>query len=300
MTDLASSIYGNKGVNPDAFLGILLFYRAQGVRLPHADGIELFNSFNLSDVAKPLPKSPKDVDVFARVMSDHPKKEVEGTKENLVYLIRPISKTIRAVVKERVNKKGEKLGYKTVTTIRWSSTGLSTEDVDPDDDGIRVASDAIAEYRRWRGCLNSYALREWVRESILSLQAIPLKNGVYFLTNDALESISRIEEFCFKVPGNIRLHTLPVIDTDKQRTLVEEAFESDVLGAMEDLRSEAAHWGTEGISQRRYTGLMDRFESILGKAKLYESTLDNRLASVEGASAMLTRELTKLAGKVTP
>jgi uncharacterized protein DUF6744 len=278
MTSLEHALYGHEVHGP--VLGQLVLYSVHGARLPHAEGKALYEALSMKDVAAPLPPVPKDIDTFATVCSDNSRLDLASTwaSRTVTYLIRPITPNVRGVVREVKDLQGETLALDQVGELRFQDGKVSAVWWD-NDDGSALTTQIITQYERWRGCLNSYKLREWLRSSLLMHQATAVRDGLYFLMQSETPALAQIEQFARKVPGRMIVRTLPLIDDENQRAMVEEAFTDEAIGSLEQLLTEVGtlvNSKTE-ITARRFDALRGRYQDVASKIEVYTKVLDRHL-----------------------
>lgn len=301
-TTLQPVVYGDRQLKEETLLGWLIMYSASSVRFPHEAATALYEEKGLKDIAKPLPAKPRDADTFARVVgSEFGRCSFPTDNADIVenYLIRPVTTTLRKIVAEEVNVKGEMLSHRQVAEIRFANGAPKVTILDHNSYAEEVCERLVKDYESWRGCLNSYHVREWVRESIIGLHSTALKAGVYFVHPDALPKVETIESFCSEIPGRVRLHSLPIVDNQKQRELVAEAFESEATTALESLMEEIDSLRSEGsVTQRRLDTLTSRFVDLTERAEEYEELLEQKLLASGGRAGMLRKKLVDLSRMV--
>src|SRR5690606_30708430 len=101
-----------------------------------------------------------------------------------------------------------------------------------------VADEIISEYYSWRGCLNSYAIREWIRAELNDVNATTIKRGVYFISPMHQAVIDQLTAFVRDLPGSSMFHTIPLPDTTAQREMLEAAYAEEATSEIDDLLQE--------------------------------------------------------------
>jgi hypothetical protein len=302
MTSLEGQIYGHEIHGP--VLGELVFYKVHQARLPHAQGKQLYEELGMGDVALPLPPIPKDLDTFARICSENAKKEIPSDTEGVGWtlLVRPVNQNLRIIVFEARNAKGETLEHAQIGELRFVDGKATGETyTTPYTGPAKELIDHLrSQFRHWQGCHHSYQIREWIRGSLLQHEATAIRDGLYFVPAASAKALAKIEDFTSKIPGKVKIHTLPLIDTDNQRAMVEEAFTDEAMGTLETLLSEVGdlvNLGNE-ITQARYDGLHRRYRGVAGKIDTYSTILDKHLNSSGLRMEMLEDALMNLGGQV--
>lgn len=295
----------------EQWLGRLLWYWVNGdLRVPHADVQSQLEAAGLTDQ---IPSYPKDHDVFRRVTSDAQRRNVPvpgqpDQHEN--YLLRDVSRAgeseiVRRVVVER-KAAGRRLSYDQVCDVifKRSRSSVSFDWINGYDEhshptAALVLSDIQRQFKQWRGCLNDQAIREWIRRTVLSYSATPVRpsGGVYFLREDHADKVAALEQFVDSLPGDNEFHSLPLIDTGKQRDMIRKAFEAETNGAIDELLTECREIRTAGeqIQARRYTRILKAQKELRSRTEEYADLLEGELRGLNTRLKLLNGEVGRLA-----
>lgn len=295
-----------------AFLGRLFWYQLSEVRISHGD---LIAAMARAGITRNLPKPPHDTDVFKRVCTKAQRKRVPtsdpNTFENYKMVEFKDSKTVtRRIVCEQVDNKGKVLRHFEMADIEFErpiAGGKSNIDINrtnahpsPDQCGIAEAiiDEVQTQFAEWKGCMNTYAVREWVRHFLLDLGATKARDGVYFVAEAHAPKLERLEEFANLLAGNgdVDFHTLPLVDDRKQRLMIQRAFEAETIDAIDALLVEISDLaGSEkGVKSARYAELVTEFQELTAKTLDYESLLQDKLDSTGARLKVFKQSLVNL------
>lgn len=307
MTDTSTTFqaYKTRLEAPDgsvALLGNLCFYSVRSdLRVTHADFMNKLTVCGLDDVA---PKIPRDDDVFRRVCTEAQRKRVPTDDPEIYenYLIRDVKRSNKVVYKqivvEQVNAVNKRLGYEPIIELKFE-LGLITPTqlsgiVSPE--MWDLANHIISEYHTLRGCLNDYAVRETMRRVLLNADATVVRDGggVYFVSAAKSEAVANLEDLALMMDG-VQIGVIPLIDDERQRAMIKEAFENDTVGAI-DSTLDAIDKMMKGpeITQKAYAKLFQEQQDLARKTKEYAEILDAELSTANVRLAAHSNALRRL------
>lgn len=273
------------------YLGRLVWYSVSDVRASHAVVIKGLVDAGLGGS---LPAVPKDFDVFRRVSSNAQRKKcpVPGTKDQFHnYLIREVDGrgkqvVVRRIVRETVDHSGKKLEYTQLRDLEFDrGTSLITvTDLPPNAGSAKdvianeITLEVRAEFHAWRGMLTSYAIREYLRKTLLGLGATCVRDGVYFIAEDKADKVIAVENFANGVNGS-EFHSLPLLDDSKQREMIRRAFEAETQDAIDTMMADIKETRDAGkkITSDKYAEIITRFQELSLRTKEYEGLLETAL-----------------------
>lgn len=294
----------------DPFLGRLCWYSITDVCVPHGDVIQALAKAN---IFQNLPREPLDDDVFRRVSSNASllNKKV-GTvdpetfyKYRLTEVGRDKDEIVRRLVRDHVQFKGRKLDTVQIGDVTYkratgdiSGTFLHTADpVFPE-----LVTELQTEFQKWRGHLNSYAIREWIREYLQDLGATSVRprGGLYFVKEALADRVVGLEKLVSVMPGSCEFHTLPLIDEDKQRDMLRKAFEAETIGAIDDMLVEMAEIMEDDkmITPNRSDQFKRRYLDLMGKTSDYQTLLETAMNETNSRLEIAQKALLRLSTKV--
>lgn len=302
------------------FLGRLTWYTVSGMRVSHAQVVQGLASVGLGSH---LPPIPKDFDVFRRVSSNAQIKKVPvpneaGVFEN--YLIREVAGrgdtvVTRRIVVEKVDRKGKRLDYRQLRDIDFNKdtsaitirevndpiAGYSTSSVDVTHPTAAIITKNIRdEFIAWRGMLNSYAIREFIRKMVCSWGATCVRDGVYFLPEDKAAEVESMETFVNNLPGDAMFHSMPLVDDRKQREMIKRAFQAETSDAIDQMMVEIDELqaNTRGISTDRYAKILTDYQNLTSKTTEYGELLETELGESHSRLSLFQVKIVNLKARV--
>lgn len=314
--------YGQRvdsNVDSENLLGRLFWYSMSETRVPHADFVKMLTDNNI--VYTP-PNEPKDVDVYRRVCSNVKRRKVPTADpdvfENFNLVEFKDDETVtRRVVRERVNTAGKKIGFTELFDVVFDRDsgdvvikGVNGFKFRDNTTPAAIRDEIIDQYYLWRGCLNTYTIREWVRRIIMKMGATMVRpgGGVYFVREahvpqvDAFEALAddMVDYLLSDHDGSLEFHSLPLIDDRKQREMVQRAFEAESVDAIDSLLTEisAISKSDRKITKDRYADMLGKYQDLVGKTQEYEELLEQKLASTTSRLDIFQRSLLGIRTKV--
>jgi len=271
-------------------LGNLIWYSISNVRISQPDlKASLVGTF----LEGTSPGMPKDADTFRRICSGAERKKLETGDPEIFKnaLIRTASAPnedliVRRIVIEVVTPSNKRLDYFQTIDVEFnketSHINFRTHKWDPI--AQQIANDIKTQFEIWKGHLNSYAVREWVRSAVIGMKATHVKptGGIYFVSKEHEAELEELEGLVSKL-GSSSVHFLPLVDTGKQREMLKAAFESESIGEIDELLAEIAAITSDPnkkITEKAYNQLMDRFDHLGDKLDDYNLILKTNMGQV--------------------
>lgn len=300
-------------VNPNVYLGRLLWYSiTDDTMVEHAPMIAQLKAAGFT---KDLPGEPRDYNVFARVTTAA-KRSIQrpGTDLHENWLIRDVAGRAENVITRRVvlelrDPRGKKLDYHPIADIEFDRQKSSiaftfrpetTEYIDSlePEDAFRVMNTAKDidteirhEYKRWRGKLNHYAVRMWIRDTILDMGGIAAKpsGGIYFLREEFAKDVDALVDVVGALGFGNECHALPLIDDRKQREMLKRAVEADTRGAIEQLMVEIKDVKKEGkLTPKKFEQILIQGKRLRRKTDDYKKLLEVELGEIGSSLSILS------------
>lgn len=298
------------GLPDDMFLGSILWFTVSGGTTTLADLQEWFAELGLDPKYLPPPINPTDA--FRRATSEAKVEYVDSDGNPVTLIMKEVEhsadRVVRRIHKETLDRKkkdhtydthmGEAVFYKPGKAA--SAQGLGQHKVrfstNPNlapgelEHVNRLIAEANARYHHLCTYLTGQALRFVVRDYVVDLNAIPVRpsGGVYFVHKSRQETVDKLVELVSRMGGSSRLHTMPLIDTSSQRSMLidqfEEAMVSEVEKLVEEMSAALEKATTKGqkIKGRTFTAFQNRLAELTSRAAETTEQLDltqNRSAS---------------------
>lgn len=296
----------NDGIKTNTIpkLGNLVWYSISGVKVEHAKLKELIEGTFLEGTEPP---KPKDADTFRRICSNAERKKLETGDPEIFknILIRTASAPnedliVRRIVVEVVTPSNKRLDYFQTIDVSFNkkTTAITFTVHKWDPIAQDIANEIKAEFYSWRGNLNSYAVREWIRNAIIQMKATHVKptGGIYFVSDSHESQLEELEKLVANL-GTSSVHYLPLVDTGKQRDMLKAAFESESIGEIDELLAEISaicQDPTKKITEKAYEQMMDRFDHLGDKLDDYNGILKTNLGQVDARLQLFEHGLRKL------
>lgn len=291
-----------------AAIGYLGWYSVSDLHVPHED---VKSRLATHGIAMPTSK-PNDADVFRRVTTHAQRRNVAAGANGIVkhYMIRQVSASSddeirRRLVVETRNAAGKRLDYAQTRdftfdrgTGRISVSDAGVYEVDPMIEDI--TRDILTTFEATKGTLDSNAIRELIRRVMVRNGATMVREGVYFLGIERAGVLDGLTEFTDTMGPAVSFHTLPLVDDAKQRKMIKQAFEDESIGAIDSVMGEIStiRRGGEPISEKRYHGLLTRYQELVKRAKQYEGILSDGLTGTHDRLDIFQRQIVALLDQV--
>jgi hypothetical protein len=307
---LEDHIVRTKAFDKDSILGFLTWYTVSGVNISHSDMLKGLTAVGLQ---AHVPRYPLDYDVFRRVSSKAGLKKIPTTHPDITedYLIREVGGrnediAVRRIVVETRNQAGKRLDYQQLRDIEFDKKAgtISVTDLrsgsNPQVDAI--TQDICAEYAAWKGKLNSYGVREFVRKFILKQGGTLVRDGggVYFLMEAQADALDALETFVNDLSPATTLHSLPLVDDLKQRQMVRKAFEAETVGSVDGMIMQITDLKREGkpISGKKFAKILTEYQDLAKKTQGYEELLETTMGDTKSRLRLFQASVMSLQGLV--
>lgn len=288
-----------------SYLGHLVWFGVAETSVRHAD---LEAKLKAGGLERFTPAAPRDDDVFRRTFYNGQRRHLETDDpevfENL--LVREVGRRdgviVKRIVVETVDTSGHKLGYREAVDIRFDSTKPDEMLVKPlgDDENSRawdLASVLAAEYRDARGCVDARAVREIIRQVLGAAMATSLRpgGGLYFVPMDFVELLDGLEAVANGLPGSM-VHSVPLVDDEKQRDLVRRALEAETVDEIDRIVDEITAIVRSGkkVSMKQWSAFTARHRAVNERTKQYSGLLEQTLEDTDDRLRILGMEMANL------
>lgn len=302
----------------DLYLGYVCLFTVHdnrdangGLAVSHQQVLDGLAAAGLTDTP---PEYPKSYNLFRRVSTEAQRRKQPTNSVgvfrnyNLIEFPGQEGEIVRRIVMETIDSAGKRLDYKQLADVIFNkSTKAISQVFGPDHDDPTTAEVIIREirdkFRTQDGMLTAYSVREFIRGMVNATGATSIRSGggVYFVTQSKGERIHRIESFVATLPSNFaEFHTLPLIDDEKQRGMVKQAFESETTGAVEELIFKIKELRKAGkpIRQVTFDNLAVQYGELVAKAEEYGEMLEEKLNGTHSRLDLLKAGITRLGGNV--
>lgn len=305
---LADHVASVSKVDQELWMGHIVWYQVGPVNVTHAEVVQNLHTHNLS---VGLPPYPKDFDVFRRVCSEQQIRRMPNGPDNFQsYLLREVRNDEQIITKrivvEHLNKKGKVLSYEQLIDLDFhrKNSEIVVSDHSPAASlnyptAVHIATSVKSEFLKWRGKLNSYAIREFVRKLLLSWSATCVRDGMYFLPESKAGDLDGLDGFANSIAG-VDFHSMPLVDNARQREMVRKAFQSETVEQIHAQMGEIAELRKAGkkISQDRYAKIITDYQAIMAHTQEYEEVLEVEMQEVQDVLKLFGPQVLGLADLV--
>lgn len=293
---------------PELMLGSLVWFECREAPIPFASAQAAAQAVGFAIAGI---KPPSDVNVFRRVASSQERRKVPVTTpwgttvpdRYANYLVRdlPTNKNVlfRQVVREIVDTEDRRLEYGPVVEVRFDKNGsiLTWAQLGARDDTAESVAEGIqAAFESWRGCLDASAVRGWLRDHILSHGGTPVRAGVYFVQSSRHPTIESAYDFAAHIPS-VTVHALPLVDDERQREMVQQAFLTEVDGQLAQVAQRVKSLPEE-IALTTYTDLMMQVRSLSEKGNEFSTLLADKAEGTALAIQAMQRHVLSLQNRL--
>ena len=300
--------YGT-GIPDELVLGYISWYTVTHPKVPHDDIVKWVDELGLSPTI--LSKNPpRTGDAFKRACRYSEVKgiAIPGTDNTANIMVRKVATTPseveRHMVVEVVDPTGRRLEYhdfaemvldrkQNVLRVTRNSIGGSIKPIL--DDAIELFQQNFHDALTY---VDPQVLRRMIRTQLKLMSAISVrhKGSVYYFPAKYREQGEALEEFCRRLGSGSGFHTLPLVNTAKQREMVKAAFQQGVHEDAQQLIVEMRRIKNQGkkVSAGAIADMKRRVDHIESLVADYESLIQGQLTQAVTESKMLKKELVEL------
>ncbi len=177
----------------------------------------------------------------------------------------------------------------------WS---LEKKNVDLVNSALEIFED---EYEKARTFLDAQTIRQMVRRQLDLMRAFLLrKNGsVYFIPGDQETQAIALCDLLDWISADSGFHILPLIDTAKQREMIQAAFEDEVHDSaqtMLNVLAEALH-NEEAVTSAAWVDFMSKKDALQARAVEYSDLIDREFIKAGTELSLLDDMMTEILKK---
>ena len=273
------SNYGTK-LTDDMLLGHIAWWTVTDPKISHDRLMELALTHNLSPAI--VPKPPRLGDAFKRACrySERTGLPIADSPHRANFLIRKVKQDLEVVerhlVLEVVDQDGSRLEYHdaaelifrradNVLKVKQRQLTNSLNDL-----VIETLQIFNGQFNQAAKTIDPQVIRRMVREQLDVVSSIPVRRqgSVYFIPIQSKATTVGLEGFMSDLGSGCVFHSLPLVDTDKQREMIKGAWEAEVHEAARQLIEDLNKAKQKGRKltprawadfKHRYNALQDRF-----------------------------------------
>jgi Family of unknown function (DUF6744) len=296
------------GLPDEAILGYIAWYTVTQPIVTHEQLEEMVADLPLSQTI--LPKAPRMGDAFKRACrySERKKVPIPGSADTFAnFLIRNVTQDAdeveRHLVLEIVDEEGKRLEYHVVAQMTFNRTksNLYVRQLQVDDNLLTLTKETLKmftdNFDKATKYLDAQVLRLMVRQQLelMSATSVRAQGSVYFIPVASKEQTEGLETLCQRLGNGSAFHSLPLIDTTKQREMVKSAFEKDVHDQAAQLIAELTSKRRNGtaLTAKAWEKYQGKFKKLKASAGDYATIVDDELDKVKIEIESLNKNLTE-------
>ena len=298
----------SQGALKDAILGELCWYSIPEDTVDHDTVAQLCKTHGIEQYA---PAPPRPPDVFRRACKSAGRRI--GRKEDsqrYTYEFKSIDHSDREIFVKLVR---ETVDAATNQGIDWSRMANVTfqrdtqqidvvELPDLDDEGRDAIRELKTTFANENGRVNSAHLRRMIQDVLHDCLATAVRpsGGIYFVTQAYAEKLNKLSKVINAIPTGTSMHTLPLLDTQDQRRMLEAAVESELADEMDAHLSKIVETLKTGkpINADTFTRLTASLHRSGRKSNEYATLLSKQLAAYGDRKKIASDVVAQLANLV--
>ena len=297
--------YGQK-IPESMLLGHIAWWTVTNPRLTHDDVLTLVTDLGMDPAI--VPKPPRGGDSFKRACrySQRAGLAIPYSDHLANFLIRPVAQTHedieRHLVLEVVDGDGRQLEYHDAAHLRYErSTGTLhvgqkkiSSDLDPMvDETLQQFAANLEDATKY---IDAQVIRRMIRDQLDMLHAISVRKGgsVYFIPWREHKTTEALEVFLTHCGDGSGFHALPLIDDQKQREMIQAAFENEVHDEATQLITELrqSRLQEQEMTTTAWAVYRDRLNDLQARRGEYADIVDFELVKAESEVRALETALT--------
>lgn len=313
------------GLPEDKFIGAILWFSFHETDITRDEVLDLFRARGLDE--RFVPNPIKTIDAFRRATSRTVKEydfpgdgrsatiyieEVDYDDERVIQHIFRKVRDRKAVTLQHT-RVGEAIFYRQSRAARRKGVGgesvrFTLRESELTAPGELAVVSAYLEmvhkaYERNKGFLTVQSLRGMVRDYVTSLNAISVRpsGGVYFVHKSRMDTVELLVDAVTALGSGCQLHTLPLLNTDRQREMLTEAFQDEVVEECDRLLkmlTEVNSTSKKGVPAKKYAELRQVLDDTMARADEYTRVLGLAQGRAAAGIELAMTALLEMAGRL--
>jgi hypothetical protein len=301
----------------DRFIGSITWYTVAASAVTRDQLVDWFDELKLDPAHLPHPIKP--VDAFRAASTDATAVYPLPGGRRATLMVREVASThdevARHIMRETCDPQGRRLAYDNVGDAVFHRNPARVE-LDLDLAALSADEQPHAEtlchsirnrYTTMSTHLQAQALRAVVRSYLLSLRAVAVRpsGGVYFVHVSRHEALGQLETLVGRFSTASMLHSLPLVDTGKQRRMIGQAFadevETTITGLVRRIAEEndRAARGTGTISATVYQQLRAQYDDVVDRTREFTQILGQAEGRATAALELAINALCDMRARTT-
>lgn len=280
----------------DCVLGWIVIYQVRDAEYDRSLMEQAFDDLQMNSAFLPAPNNPlhafqkatssvNDTD-YALPHGEIGHVLVRDQRDDKEMVIRQLTREIRDPRRGHLgySKIGECVFYRPVTragTVQYGTervrltvdNAMLTPDERPALDGvIQTMND---QYIRHRDFMDAMKYRAVIRQYLLFLNALKVKDGFYFVHANRADELNKLRTLVERMGGGSTLWSMPLVNLDAQRDMVIEAYEREAEESLQDVIAQIQHVRStrKTVTPAAWAKLKTQYDVAVTRAKEYQRTL---------------------------
>ena len=303
----------NNEEHQSKFLGRILWFTISDMKVSAKQLKQAFNNAGIDEVYLPKPISPRDAFRRASKVAEAKRVKLDNNDQYLNLLVREVKmadkEIVRQLVREIVDSKDVKLEYLPVANMKLvNDTDFIMEPIIPafdlyDEEDIALLK-VENEFEICKDNYNGRHVRELVQHILAGCAPVSVRpsGGVYFTPEKYADTVNSLSEMVQELSAysiaaeRSRLWSIPVIDGNEHRTMVEESLEDQVKADSKSLITDMARIIKSGrnITQKTAEQYIVKVKDLKAKVKNYEEMLETEILGTQSAMDIAMEQARKL------
>lgn len=148
--------------------------------------------------------------------------------------------------------------------------------------------------------LDSHGVRAFIRDYLTLLDAVAIKDGVYFV---AASHRTEVRAFASVINGiGSSMHLIPLVDSAEQRKMITSAAAEDCAASYESLRRQAdtvLAATNRTVTPSTHESLASSLDQLARRVGSYERLLDQPIPNLETSRELATQAVTQLVSRIS-
>lgn len=304
--DITNPIPGyGANLTDEMTLGYICWYTITTPKITHERMVELVTDLELDPFI--LPNPPRRGDAFKRACrySEQNGLSIPGSENKANILIRSVANTAteveRHMVVEIVDPNGRRLEYIDAAHLKFdranSRLKVAKRNLETSYDNmvVRAINMFNDNFEDAAKHIDAQVIRRMIRDQLTRMGSVSVRRhgSVYFYPQKYQNLGEALEQFCRHMGPGSDFHTLPLVDTTKQREMVSAAFQDEVHERAVQIMSELATYRDtkKKITIRAWTEYRQELQHLVDTRGDYTSLVSNELSKAEVELTALQKSL---------
>jgi hypothetical protein len=279
-----------------SFLWHLLWFTISDVKISREQLEQIFTDIGIPEKYLPNPISPRDAFRRATKMIEFKREPKEGEQQTYTnILVREVSsnreRIIRQIVREVVDSKNVTLSYDPIAQLTLRNETLEarylTHSSNITDYEIDIIDSIPDLYENAKENYNGKNVRDIIKNILYECNPVSVRpsGGVYFVPYKYTDTVENLKTFARELANfsitetRTQMFSVPVIDTQEQRDMVEDSLENQVISGSISLINEMKELVSQGnrrITQYLAEQYIDKVKALKNLVTEYEDMLESQ------------------------